>query len=75
MSAIEFKVFRGSSSGEIVEAVTKRPELVNDEVLISVTHSGVCGIDEHLLCSGIALGHEGVGIVQKLGTNVKNLKV
>ncbi|KAF3397820.1 putative formaldehyde dehydrogenase AdhA [Penicillium rolfsii] len=75
MSAHQFKVFRGTPSGGIIETVTQRPALVKDQVLISVTHSGVCGTDEHYLRSGIALGHEGVGIVKQLGPDVKKLKI
>ncbi|KAJ6111516.1 GroES-like protein [Penicillium sp. IBT 18751x] len=75
MSAHEFKVFRGTPSGDIVETVTQVPALVKDQVLISVTHSGVCGTDEHYLRSGIALGHEGAGIVKELGPDAKKLKI
>ncbi|KAH9207951.1 NADP-dependent alcohol dehydrogenase [Leptodontidium sp. 2 PMI_412] len=76
MSAYKFKVFRGDpATGDIIEAVTERPALINDQVLISITHSGLCGTDEHFLKSGIALGHEGVGVVKELGPEVKHLKV
>lgn len=76
MSAYKFKVFRGDpSTGDIVETVTERPALVHDQVLLSITHSGLCGTDEHFLKSGIALGHEGVGVVKELGPEVKHLKV
>ncbi|KAJ5769080.1 GroES-like protein [Penicillium odoratum] len=75
MSSHRFKVYKGTPTGEIIEAVTERPSLTGDQVLISVTHSGVCATDEHYLCSGIALGHEGVGIVEKTGPAVKALKV
>ncbi|KAE8448164.1 hypothetical protein EG329_009768 [Mollisiaceae sp. DMI_Dod_QoI] len=37
------------------------------EVLVRVTHSGVCGTDVHDRASGCGLGHEGVGIVEKVG--------
>ncbi|KAE8372628.1 hypothetical protein BDV26DRAFT_301630 [Aspergillus bertholletiae] len=75
MSGYTFTTFRGSPSAEIHEVVTERPSLLKDEVLIKVTHSGVCGTDEHFRRSGIALGHEGVGVVTELGPEVKSLKI
>jgi hypothetical protein len=58
-----FTVYRGSESGAIVKATTTR-EVGPDEVLVRVTHSGVCGTDEHHRHSGIVLGHEGTGVVE-----------
>jgi D-arabinose 1-dehydrogenase-like Zn-dependent alcohol dehydrogenase len=60
---VSFTVFKGSKGGEIVEATTTR-EVGADEVLIHITHSGVCGTDEHMLHNDMALGHEGVGTVE-----------
>lgn len=45
------------------------------EVLVRVTHSGVCGTDIHDRDSGCGLGHEGVGIVSKVGDSVTAVKV
>ena len=39
---VEFTVFKGSEQGKIVKSTTKR-NLRADEVLIKITHSGVCG--------------------------------
>jgi threonine dehydrogenase-like Zn-dependent dehydrogenase len=39
-----------------------------------VTHSGLCGTDIHYKTADIVLGHEGVGVVEELGKNVKTLK-
>ncbi|CRG89049.1 hypothetical protein PISL3812_06084 [Talaromyces islandicus] len=72
-----FVVYRGAPDGSIIETVTSltdRP-LVNDEVYVRVTHSGVCGSDLHCLPLRIALGHEGIGIVEELGPNVKRLQI
>jgi hypothetical protein len=44
------------------------------EVVVKVTHSGVCGTDAHDRVSGCGLGHEGVGIVEELGKNVTAVK-
>ncbi len=45
------------------------------EVLVKVTHSGVCGTDAHDRTSGCGLGHEGVGFVEKVGDSVTAVKV
>jgi D-arabinose 1-dehydrogenase-like Zn-dependent alcohol dehydrogenase len=45
------------------------------EVLIKITHSSLCGTDLHYVPYGMALGHEGVGLVEKIGSGVTTLKV
>jgi D-arabinose 1-dehydrogenase-like Zn-dependent alcohol dehydrogenase len=45
------------------------------EVLIKITHSSLCGTDLHYVPYGIALGHEGVGLVEKIGSGVTTVKV
>jgi len=60
---VSFTVFKGSESGQIKESRTTR-EVGPDEVLLRVTHSGVCGTDEHYRHTDMVLGHEGVGIVE-----------
>ena len=60
---VSFTVFKGSKEGKIVESTTTR-ELGADEVLIKVTHSGLCGTDEHYKHADMVLGHEGAGIVE-----------
>uniref|UniRef100_A0A0W0GB83 Enoyl reductase (ER) domain-containing protein n=1 Tax=Moniliophthora roreri TaxID=221103 RepID=A0A0W0GB83_MONRR len=67
--------YRGSPSGKIVESSFARESLEADEVVITVTHSGVCGSELHLLRMGIVLGHEGIGIVQEIGSACKRVKV
>jgi alcohol dehydrogenase (NADP+) len=59
------------------EAYTTRStqkELGDHDVLINTTHSGVCYTDVHAKASGCGLGHEGVGIVQHVGSRVTNLE-
>lgn len=60
---VDITVFKGSKGGKIVESQTKK-ELGHDEVLIKVTHSGVCGTDEHYKHQDMVLGHEGAGIIE-----------
>lgn len=69
-----FTVFKGSEGGKIVKDQTTKPNLTDDQVLIKITASGLCGTDEHYKEAGIVLGHEGVGVVEQTGPNVKVLK-
>lgn len=70
-----FTTFKGSESGKIVKSTTtKSDELKNDEVLLRVTASGLCGTDEHFRKADMVLGHEGVGIVESVGPQAKYLK-
>lgn len=69
----EFTVFKGSDSGAIVTGKSTR-EIGNDEVLVRVTHSGLCGTDLHYKTVDMALGHEGVGVVEEVGKDVKLFK-
>ncbi|TVY81785.1 alcohol dehydrogenase [Lachnellula suecica] len=70
---VDFTVFKGSKGGKIVKSHTKR-ELGHDEVLIKVTHSGVCGTDQHYKEADMVLGHEGAGVVEEVGSAVKTFK-
>ncbi|EKG12051.1 Alcohol dehydrogenase superfamily zinc-containing [Macrophomina phaseolina MS6] len=69
-----FTVFKGTSSGAIAEAQTTRPDLQDDQVFVKVTASGLCGTDLHYRNADMALGHEGIGVVEQVGPKVKNLK-
>ena len=62
----------------------EKPTPKKDEVLIKVMACGVCGTDVHIFCgdegcfptpSGTVLGHEFSGIVEKVGDDVKEIKV
>lgn len=64
----EFTIFKGSPNGKIVETNIKR-SLGPTEAVIRQTHSGVCSTDLHLSDRGNALGHEGIGIVEELGSS------
>ncbi|EGN98664.1 hypothetical protein SERLA73DRAFT_54283 [Serpula lacrymans var. lacrymans S7.3] len=72
---LDFTVYKGSEDGRIVKATTHRDSLKPDDVLVRVTHSGLCGTDLHYRTFDVALGHEGVGLVQEIGTDVKSMKV
>ena len=72
--AIDYVVYKGSPSGNIVKS-TGQLEVGPAQALIQLTHSGVCGTDEHYLHAGIGLGHEGIGIVKEIGPEVTVVKV
>jgi D-arabinose 1-dehydrogenase-like Zn-dependent alcohol dehydrogenase len=72
-SSVSFDVFRGIDGKIAADHVTK--SLGDNEIFVQTTHSGLCGTDLHYLHSGKVLGHEGVGIVRKLGRGVTSVKV
>ena len=74
MAPYEFTVYKGSKSGEVVKSSTKKDALVGDQVLIDITHSGLCGTDLHYKTSDMVLGHEGVGIVAEVGPETREFK-
>lgn len=41
----EFKAFRGQQDGKIVQSTGKVPELGQHDVLIKLTHAGLCFTD------------------------------
>ncbi|KAJ6521936.1 putative NADP-dependent alcohol dehydrogenase C 2 [Mycena vulgaris] len=71
---IDFTVFKGTPEG-IVQATTHSASPTGNQILIKITHSGICGTDEHYKEANIGLGHEGVGTVQQLGEDVQGFKV
>jgi threonine dehydrogenase-like Zn-dependent dehydrogenase len=60
---VSFTVFKGSKEGKIVKDTTTR-EIGPNDVLIRITHSGLCGTDEHYRHADMALGHEGAGVAE-----------
>ncbi|KAI0030878.1 chaperonin 10-like protein [Vararia minispora EC-137] len=72
--SFEYTIFTGGPGGEIRTkqvSRTKRPE----DVVIKITHSGLCYTDIHQRHRDIALGHEGAGVVVDVGSAVRKLKV
>jgi len=74
MPSIEFTVYKGSCSGKIVQSKNHK-DLKPDEVLIRITHAGLCGTDLHYRHQDMVLSHEGVGIVEQVGSCVADFKV
>jgi D-arabinose 1-dehydrogenase-like Zn-dependent alcohol dehydrogenase len=75
MASFEIKGIKGSASKELEDTIATRPALTTDEVYIEITHSGVCGTDEHYRGVDMVLGHEGVGVVRAVGPEVKKFKM
>ena len=71
---VDFTVYKGSKDGKIVKSTTSK-QVAPDEVLLQLQFSGLCGTDIHFKSVDMALGHEGVGIVEQLGKDVKTLKM
>ena len=71
---LTFTVYKGSKDGSIVKSTTHQDGLQGDQVLLKITHSGLCGTDEHYRSVDQVLGHEGSGIVQDVGPDVRELK-
>src|SRR5690606_27478093 len=69
--------------GNIKLQVVPEPEIEEDnDAIVRLTASAICGTDIHMIRGtmtnmkpGTILGHEGVGIVEKLGKNVRNFNV
>jgi D-arabinose 1-dehydrogenase-like Zn-dependent alcohol dehydrogenase len=65
--ATSFTYFSGSSSGDIVPSNGSRTPGPT-EAIVSISHCGVCGTDEHYRHASMGLGHEGVGVITELGS-------
>jgi alcohol dehydrogenase len=72
--------FEGKHSKKLVEKL--QPSLVKPtDVIVKITKTTICGTDLHILSgdvpavtAGRTLGHEGVGIVEEVGSAVNNFK-
>ncbi len=78
MKAVTWQGKRELSVDEVADPIIKEPT----DAIIKITSSGICGSDLHLyevmgpfMGKGNILGHESMGIVQEIGSKVKNLKV
>jgi len=70
--------------GEVAYQNYPIPEIRDDEVLVEVKKTGICGSDVHYLVEGrigdfivespMVLGHESSGVIHKVGNGVRNVK-
>lgn len=67
--------FRYDKDGERFIQKSVQRQLGLHEVLIKTSHASLCYTDVHAKERGIPLGHEGVGIVEKVGQAVTVLNV
>lgn len=73
-------VFKGI--GEVEEREVEEPRIEEaTDAVVRLTASAICGTDLHFLRGtmapveeGLVLGHEGVGIVEEVGDDVRNLE-
>lgn len=69
-------------TGKVEVQTVKDPEILNPkDAILRVTRTAICGSDLHLfdgyipsMESGDILGHEFMGVVEEVGSEVKNLK-
>jgi D-arabinose 1-dehydrogenase-like Zn-dependent alcohol dehydrogenase len=75
LTGTEYPVYRGIE-GSITASPSKIPSLGPNDVLVKLTHTGVCYTDREFYRLGapLALGHEGAGIVVAVGSGVTALK-
>jgi len=68
-------VAKGDGTFTITQVIVSDPQA--DEVLVKIKAAGLCHTDYDSLNWGkpIVMGHEGAGIVEKIGSAVKDLKV
>ncbi|KAN0131431.1 xylitol dehydrogenase [Lactarius tabidus] len=70
--------------GKVSYEIHPIPEIRDDEVLVEVKKTGICGSDVHYLVEGrigdfivespMVLGHESSGVIHKVGNGVRNVK-
>ena len=74
-------VYAGPGKKEVRDV--EKPKIVHDsDAVVKLLKTTICGTDLHILggdvpaCKeGTILGHEGIGIVEEVGSGVKNFKV
>src|SRR5689334_17647807 len=78
MRAVVFKEIGHIELDNVADPQIQAPT----DAVVRLTASAICGTDLHMvrgtlpgMKSGTILGHEGVGVVEELGKNVRNLRV
>lgn len=74
-------VFKGNGLLEYEERPIRQPEAPQD-ILVKIEACGICGTDLNILAvppahkanMGIVIGHEGIGVVEAIGTGVTGLQ-
>ena len=76
-------IYNKSSNKKIELVEIEKPKIIKDtDVILKVTLSSICISDIHIkkgfvprAVDKVVLGHEFVGVVDEIGSNVKNLKI
>lgn len=68
-------VFRGVNNVVKPTPIELPKTLEPKQVLLKITHSGLCGTDLHIIPHGATLGHEGIGKVIAIGSEVTSFKI
>lgn len=78
MKAVTWQGMRNVSVEEVPDPVIQEPT----DAIIKITSTAICGSDLHLyevmspfMEKGDILGHEPMGVVQEVGSSIKNLSV
>ncbi len=74
VDSAEFVTYCGSKENRVVPVKTTRV-IGPRECLVEITHSGYCATDTHFTGVPMGLGHEGVGVVRRLGAAVTQHKM
>ncbi|CAK7224764.1 hypothetical protein SBRCBS47491_005663 [Sporothrix bragantina] len=72
--SVDFMTYCGSKANKVVPVKTTR-SIGPRDCLVEVTHSGYCATDTYFTGVPMGLGHEGVGIVRRLGSAVTQHKI
>src|SRR3954469_16266891 len=80
---IEMKAVVFHGLGDVRLDDVREPRIKEDtDAIVRLTASAICGTDLHMVRGtmpgmkpGTVLGHEGVGIIEALGSDVRNLRV
>ncbi|KAK4217334.1 GroES-like protein [Rhypophila decipiens] len=77
LSGKEFNTYRSSNNKLTTIPSTIPSTLLPHQILIRITHSGVCYTDYEYFKYGspAALGHEGVGLVEAVGSSVRSVSI
>ncbi|TIC12855.1 GroES-like protein [Wallemia mellicola] len=70
----KFYAYKGIG-GKVVKSESTLGELKPDQVLIRITHGGLCFSDTHFMDSSFVLGHEPVGVLEAIGSEVKGFQL
>lgn len=75
MAMMKATVFVDKNHIEVIDK--KIPDVGPNDALVKITTTTICGTDVHIfkgeypVAKGLTIGHEPVGIIEKLGSNVK----